>query len=86
MKSNFVLTVLLGALSFGLGSCGNLPERVDLIAEGDTSFMVFCAASACGKRAADICHAQGYSHYDILEQLQGDDLGEGRGVVIQCKA
>jgi hypothetical protein len=86
MRSSFVLAILPCALSFGLGSCGNAPERVELIAEGDSSFVVFCAASACGKRAADICHAQGYSQYEILERLQGDDLGEGRGIVIQCKA
>jgi hypothetical protein len=45
MKSTFVLPILLCALSFGLGDCGNVPERVDMIAEGDTSFTVFCAAA-----------------------------------------
>jgi hypothetical protein len=87
MKFTVVLTILLCALSFALGGCGNAPERVDMIAEGDTSFTVFCAATpACRQRATDICRAQGYSRYDILEQLRGDELGEGRGIVIQCKA
>jgi hypothetical protein len=87
MKSPFILAILLCALCFGLGSCANAPERVDLIAEGDTKFTVFCAAApACRQRAADLCRAQGYSLYDILEQLKGDELGEGRGIVIECKA
>ena len=86
MKSIVVLEILLCALTLGLGSCGSLPERVDMVAEGDTSFTVFCVPSACRQRAADLCHAQGYAHYDILEQLKGDELGEGRGIVIQCKA
>jgi hypothetical protein len=86
MKSTFVLAILLCALSFGLGGCGSAPERVDMIAEGDSSFTVFCATAACGQKAANICHAQGYPHYDILDELKGDELGEGRGIVIQCKA
>jgi hypothetical protein len=83
MKSTFALAILLCVLSLGLEGCGNAPERVDMIADGDTSFMVFCAASTCGQRASNICHAQGYSHYDILDQLNGDELGEGKGIIIQ---
>jgi hypothetical protein len=86
MQKTFVVIILFCVLSIGLGSCGSAPERVDMIADGDTSFMVFCSASTCGQRAASICHTQGYSHYDVLDQLKGDDLGEGRGIVIQCKA
>jgi len=86
MKFTFALAILLGALSLGLGGCGNLPDRVDMIADGDTSFMVFCTASTCRERATDICRAQGYSRYDILDRLKADDLGEGGGIVIQCKA
>jgi hypothetical protein len=85
MKSPFAFAILLCAVSLGLGGCGNLPERVDMIAAGDTSFMVFCTASTCGERATDICHAQGFSRYDIVDRLKGDELGEGGGIVIQCK-
>jgi hypothetical protein len=85
MKPIFVLSILLCALGLGLGGCDNSPDRVNLVADGDTSFMVTCAASACGQRAAEICHAQGYSRYDILERTKGDDLGEGGGIIIQCK-
>jgi hypothetical protein len=82
--------VLLCALSFGccgLGSCGTAPERVEMIAEGDTSFTVFCTSPPdCRKRAAKLCQAQGVGPlYDILEQLKGDELGEDRGIVIQCR-
>jgi hypothetical protein len=87
MKSTFVLALLLCALGFGLCSCGDAPEHIELIAPGDTNFTVFCAtASVCRQRATDRCKAQGFSHFDILEQLNGDDLGEGKGVVIQCRA
>jgi hypothetical protein len=85
MKFTFVLAILLCALSFGLGSCGYAPERVEMIAPGDTNFTVYCATtSACRQRATDLCQAQGYPHYDIMEQLKGDEVGEGRGIAIQC--
>jgi hypothetical protein len=85
MKS--IIAILLCALSFGLGSCGNAPERVDMIAPGGTSFTVFCTtASVCRERATDQCKAQGYSHFVIVEQLNGDGVDEGKGIIIQCKA
>jgi hypothetical protein len=56
-----------------------------MIAEGDSSFMVYCAASACAKKATDRCHAQGFSRYDTVEQVKGDEQGEGGGIVVQCK-
>jgi hypothetical protein len=85
MKST--IAILLCALSFGLGSCGNAPERVDMSAPGGTSFTVFCnTTSVCRERATDQCKAQGYSHFDILQQVNGDGLDEGKGIIIQCKA
>jgi hypothetical protein len=47
--------------------------------------MVTCAASVGGQRADEICRAQGYSSYDILERMKGDKLGEVGGILIQCK-
>jgi hypothetical protein len=84
MKST--VAMLLCALSFGLGGCGNSADRVDMVAEGDTNFTVYCATmSACRQKATDRCQEQGYPHFDIVETLKGDDLGEGKGVAIQCR-
>jgi hypothetical protein len=77
-------TIPLCALILGLGGCAYSPGPVDWIAEGESSFIVTCAPSACAQRATAICNAQGFSRYDILERRQGDDLGEGGGIVIQC--
>ena len=85
MKSAYVLAILLW-LSFGQGSCGYAPERVEMIAPGDTNFTVYCTTTfACRQRATDLCQAQGYPRYDIMEQLKGDELGEGSGIAIQCR-
>jgi len=84
MKPVFVLSIPLCALVLGLGGCSYSPGPVDLIAEGDSSFILTCAPSACAQRAIALCNAQGFSRYDILEQRQADDLGEGGGIVIQC--
>jgi hypothetical protein len=85
MKPIFILSLLAPALGLGLGGCDYSLSRVNLVADGDTSFMVTCAASVCGQRADEICRAQGYSSYDILERIKGDDLGEVGGILIQCK-
>ena len=79
----FVLFMPLCALV--LGGCDYSSGPVNMVNEGDSSFVVACAPPACAKRAAAICQKQGFSKYDILEQRQGDDLGEGGGVVVQCK-
>jgi hypothetical protein len=84
IKPVFVLSIPLCALVLGLGGCAYSPGPVDWIAEGESSFIVTCAPSACAQRATAICNAQGFSRYDILERRQGDDLGEGGGIVIQC--
>jgi hypothetical protein len=84
MKS--IVIILLCALSFALTSCGNAPEHVDTIAPGGTSFTVFCATTTvCRERAAEQCKARGYSHFDIVGQLNGDGVDEGKGIIIQCK-
>jgi len=85
MKPIFVLSVPLCAFVLGLGGCSYTPGPVDMVNEGDSSFVVTCAPSTCAKRATAICQQQGFSKYDILERRQGDDLGEGGGIVIQCK-
>jgi hypothetical protein len=85
MKLIFVLLLLTPALGLGLGGCDYSLSRVNMVADGDTSFMVTCAASVCGQRADEICRAQGYSSYEILERMKGDDLGEVGGILIQCK-
>ena len=77
-------TIPLCALVLGLGGCAYSPGPVDWVAEGDSSFIVTCAPSACAQRATAICNAQGFSRYEILERRRGDDLGEGGGIVIQC--
>ena len=82
MNWTFVLGMLLCVV---LAGCGNAPERVDMIAEGDSRFMLHCAPSDCRKRATDTCQAQGYSRYDVVEQVKGDEQGEGGGLTIQCK-
>jgi hypothetical protein len=83
-----ILSSLLCALSLGLSGCSefNSLGRINLVADNDTTFMVVCAGDACAQKASETCKAQGYSRYDIVDQTQGDDLGEARGVVIQCKA
>ena len=86
LRSVFVHSIPFCALVLGLGGCSYSPGPVDLIAEGDSSFIVTCAPSACAQRATALCNAQGFSRYDILEQRQGDDLGEGGGIVIQCNS
>lgn len=83
MKPIFVLSLLV--LGLWLGGCDYSLSRVNMVADGDASFMVNCAASACGQRATEICLAQGYSRYDIVERIKRDDLGEVGGIVIQCK-
>jgi hypothetical protein len=83
MKSS--VAMLLCALSVALGGCGYSADRVDMVADGDTNFTVYCpTTSACRQKATDRCKEQGYAHFDIVETLKGDDLGEGKGVVIQC--
>jgi hypothetical protein len=85
MQSIFVLSIPLCALVLGLGGCAYSSGPVEMITEGDSNFIVTCAPSACAQRATAICQAQGFSRYDIVERRQGDDLGEGGGIVIQCK-
>lgn len=85
MRSALVLAVPLCALSFGLGGCSADPGPVDMIAEGDSHFMLYCAPSACRKKATARCQSQGFSRYDLVEELPGDERGDGSGVVIQCK-
>jgi len=84
MKPIFLLSIPLCALVLDLAGCSYSPGPVELIAEGDSSFILTCAPSACAQRATALCNAQGFSRYDILEQRQADDLGEGGGIVIQC--
>jgi hypothetical protein len=84
MKPILLLSITVCVV--GLGGCGDYaPPPVNLVTEGDSSFIVTCAPSACAKRATAICQAQGYPNYVILERRQGDDLGEGGGIVVQCK-
>ena len=85
MKPIFVLSIPFCALVLGLGGCDYSSGPVEMIAEGDSSFIVTCSPSACAQRATAICNAQGFTRYDILERRQGDDLGEAGGMVIQCK-
>jgi hypothetical protein len=73
------------ALVLGLGGCDYSPGPPNFVTEGDSSFIVTCVPSACAQRATAICLAQGYSRYDILERRQGDALGEGGAIVVQCK-
>jgi hypothetical protein len=82
MKPIFVLSIML---CMGLGGCDYSPGPVNLVTDGDSSFIVTCAPSACAKRATAICQDQGYPNYIVLERRPGDDLGEGGGIVIQCK-
>jgi hypothetical protein len=74
-------------LLFLLTGCSDLPrlDRVDFTSEADSSFMVACSKGNCHERAEAICSRQGFAKYDIIEETRGDELGEGRGVVIQCK-
>jgi hypothetical protein len=85
VKYTVVVAILLCTLSFGLGGCATEPEHVDMIAEGDSSFMVYCAPSACRKKATARCQSQGFSRYDVVEEIAGDERGDASGVVIQCK-
>jgi hypothetical protein len=85
MKLIFVLSMPLCALGLGLGGCDYSPGPPNFVTEGDSSFIVACVPSTCVQKATAICHTQGYSRYDILERRQGDDLGEGSAIVVQCK-
>jgi len=85
MKPIFVLSMLLCALVLGLGGCDYSPGPPNFVTERDSSFIVTCVPSTCAQRATAICHAQGYSRYDMLERRPGDDLGEGGAIVVQCK-
>jgi hypothetical protein len=84
-KPIFVRAIPLCALVLGLGGCDYSSSPPNFVTEGDSSFLVTCAPSACAQRANAICRAQGYSRYDILERRRGDDLGEGGAIVVQCK-
>jgi hypothetical protein len=84
-KPIFVPSIPLCALVLGLGGCDYSSGPPNFVTEGDSSFIVNCAPSACAQRATAICRAQGYSRYDILERRRGDDLGEGGSIVVQCK-
>jgi hypothetical protein len=85
MKPIVVLSMPLCALSLGLGGCDYSPGPPNFVTERDSSFIVACVLSKCGQKATAICRDQGYSHYDILEQRKGDELGEGSAIVVQCK-
>jgi hypothetical protein len=85
MKPVLVLSMPLCALVLGLGGCDYSPGPPNFVTERDSSFIVACVPSTCGQKATAICHDQGYSRYDILERRQGDDLGEGGAIVVQCK-
>jgi hypothetical protein len=80
------MRALLIVSAITLSGCGSELSPVYHVIDGDDVFMLACEHTACKYAARETCLDQGFDRYEILEWHAGDEIGEGRGATIRCKA